>query len=77
MQKEKKLRGHVIRDALEQANKGERWFCAKCGRSGIVDEDLQVVYTEHSPALTLGRNYTVWGVCQDAKSCEQRRLQKE
>lgn len=77
MHKEKKLPGHVIRDALEQANKGERWFCEKCGRSGIVGKDLQVVYTEHSPALTFGRNYTVWGVCQDAESCEQWRLQNK
>jgi len=74
MQKEKRLRGHIIRDALEKVYKDMPMFCGKCGILSIVGAGLAIVYTEHSPAPMFGCNYTIWASCVDTQGCEQRQL---
>jgi hypothetical protein len=58
---EGRLKGHILRDAFEQVNKGCKTFCGGCGKQGIIGEDCHIVYSETSTPF--GTNYSVWGIC--------------
>ena len=66
-----RLRGHIIRDAFEQAYQGQPMLCGRCSTLGIVGKDQQIVYTETELGL-FGHSYSVWAVCKDEDGCKQR-----
>lgn len=69
---EKKLHGHIIRDAIQKEYQGRPMFCGRCGLFGRIGHGLDIVYTEQNLGPFGGDLYSVWAACSDAEGCKER-----